>query len=325
MKNIFNISILFATILVSSSSCEDPEKGPLFLYEDLKGGSYVRLVEESENPLVNLDSLDSYVYKYTVDFVDAENGGLVESYSIDLSYADNSGAKPAIMKKENYRTVEASAFSTNEAGFKQAPEISLTSAELLEAFQLNEADLSTKDEFKVAGKIKLTDGRVYTSVNSSATVNGGFFQGFFDFQLFVGCGSELLKKGLEEGPSYLYRTTSIQCHADSTVKTKTIMDTVKVSSASEVVSVGDYSFNDWSFGAIADCFGEKEKPPSGFMFVEDCHVVSFSDNVDAFGTTWEYTSTVSGNDWVITWENTDSGLSGVSTVTFPDGVPFTVK
>ena len=309
-------NFLLGLSLLFVFSCADPDRAPLFLYGDLQGGSYIRLVENSGNFLVDLDNFDDYSHSYTVEFVDAEKGSLVESYSIDLTYYDSSGSAKRTV--EDYRTFAASTFTTNEDGFMQNAEITLTSADLLSAFSIaSKDDLLPEETFGVSGKIKLNDGRTYSSVNSSATVEGDYFEGYFDFTLFVGCKSDLKGK-------YTYSTTAISCRADSS-QSVTLSGTVEIGAASSKIAIGEYEFNDWTFGALTSCFGKDAEGPTGFIFTEACGVVSFEETIDAFGAKWTYSSKVDGNDWTITWENPDSGLGGVTVITFPDGVPFTVK
>ena len=170
----------------------------------------------------------------------------------------------------------------------------------------------------MTGELTLTTGRVYTSENSSATVNGTFFAGYFDFTLFVGCKTSL------EGEYTSVSTSSIKCKSDEDVKTEALQDTVEVT-RNDNIAIGEYSFDDWTFGAIGDCTEDAAEGPTGFVFTDVCGVVKFIGTTDEFGTEWSYSSEVMGKDWIITWKNPDSGLEGVTTITFKEDVPFTVE
>ena len=300
--------------MIALFSCEDPDSAPLFLYGDLEGGTYIRLVENSGNLLVDLDNFSTYTHTYTVEFVDAAGGSGVESYSVDLIY--QSGTSTTTV--ENFRSLQASDFTTSGDGFTQAT-ISVTSAELLSAFGLTEAALSPEDEFQFEGEI-VTPTNTYNSVNSSATVEGAFFQGYFDFTLFVGCESSLAGE-------YSATTTTINCSADS-VGAASVAFTVEIEDEGNI-AIGEYSMSDWTFGVLENCFGdgdgEDDEAQTGFIFQDVCGVVSFTTTTDEFGTVWSYSSVINGNDWEITWSNPDSGMDGVTVITFPDGVPFTVN
>ncbi|WP_462248196.1 hypothetical protein [Ekhidna sp.] len=310
MKHIYR-SLLVC--MIALFSCEDPDSGPLFLYSDLETGTYIRLVENSNNPLVDLDNFSSYTFTYTVEFVGADQGASVQSYTADLVY--RSGTNETT--QEDFISLQASDFSVNDDGFVEAT-ISVTSAELIGAFGITEASLSPEDEFEFLGEI-VTPTRTFNSVNSSATVEGAFFQGYFDFTLFVGCQSSL------EG-EYTATTTTINC-STGTPGSASVTYTVEISNAG-TIAIGEYEMSDWTFGVLEDCLGdgdgEDDLAQEGFQFQDVCGVVSFSSTSDEFGTAWSYSSVVNGNDWEITWSNPDTGMSGFTVINFPNGVPFTV-
>ena len=298
--------------MIALFSCEDPDSGPLFLYGDLETGTYIRLVENN-SVLVDLDNFGGYTYTYTVEFVDASGGASVESYTADLIYKSGT----ATTTSADFITLQASDFTMNEDGFMETT-ISVTSAELLAAFGLTQASLLPEDEFQFEGEI-VTPTNTYNSVNSSATVEGAFFQGYFDFTLFVGCQSSL------EG-DYTATTTMINC-STGTPGSASVTYELEIEDEGNL-AIGEYTMSDWTFGVLEDCFGdgdgEDDEAQGGFVFKDVCGVVSFTTTTDEFGTAWSYTSVINGNDWEITWSNPDSGMSGVTVITFPNGVPFTL-
>ena len=90
---------------------------------------------------------------------------------------------------------------------------------------------------------------------------------------------------------------------------------------------GVYQFSDWSFGAYPACYGGTGVATGDFTFSEVCTEVTLNDGTDSFGDNWSFTSSISGNDWTIVWLNFTyaSGLeNGVTTITFPNGIPFTL-
>ncbi len=310
MKHIYRSLLL---CMIALFSCEDPDSGPLFLYSDLETGTYIRFVENSGNLLVDLDNLNAYEHSYTVEFVGADQGASVQSYSVDLVY--RSGTDETTV--EDFRTVDASSFTVNTDGFTQAT-LSVTSSDLLGAFNLVAADLSPEDEFEFLGEI-VTPTRTFNSVNSSATVEGAFFQGYFDFTLFVGCESSL------EG-EYTATTTTINC-STGTPGSASLTHTVEIIDTGNI-AIGEYEMSDWTFGVLEDCFGdgdgEDDEAQTGFIFKDICDAVTFSNTTDEFGTAWTYTSVVNGNNWEITWSNPDTGMSGFTVINFPNGIDFTV-
>ncbi len=311
MKNTYKLLIGLLTILVMS--CEDPDAGPLFLYGDLETGTYIRLVENSGNFLVDQNDFSSYTHTYTVEFVSQSNGSNVESYTADLVYKSGTASTTV----NDFVSLSSSEFTVNADGFAEAT-ITFTSAQLISAFGLVEADLSPEDEFEFLGEI-VTPTNTFNSVNSSATVEGAFFQGYFDFTVFVGCASNLAGE-------YTATTTSINC-STGTPGAASVTYTLEIDDTGNI-AIGEYELSDATFGVLEDCFGdgdgEDDEAQGGFVFQDVCGVVTFTSVADEFGTNWDYSSAISGNDWVITWTNPDTGLGGVTSINFPNGIDFTL-
>ena len=330
MKNIYK-SLFFISVFVFGG-CEDPDKGPIFLYEDLELGAYARLVsnEEGENlvPIVSESGFDDFSHTYQVEFVDGSRGSLVSAYKVDVEYLPLGKAENK-MEKKDFISYASEQFVDGDSGFKQIPETAITSQALIDAFGLSFADLSPKDQFRFKGGVVHENGAVYNSENSSSTVNGTFFQGYFDFTLFVGCETSLDKSEHVVKGGYIFETTVTICKGE--IVSKTITDTVRVTRNS-TVPIGEYSFDDWSFGVNKDCFGEKTPPQTGFVFTDVCGVVEFSSSssTDDFGNKWNYTSSVNQNQWTIVWDNGSdqddiAKIAGSTVITFPGDVPFTVN
>ncbi len=308
MKNTYKLLMVLLAVLVMS--CEDEDAKPLFLYGDLETGTYIRLVDNSSNFLVDQNDFSSYTHTYTIEFVSDVNGSNVESYTADLVYKSGS-ADPRTA--EDFVSLSSSEFTTNEDGFAEAT-ITFTSAQLIGAFGLSEADLSPEDEFEFLGEI-VTPTNTFNSVNSSATVEGAFFQGYFDFTVFVGCASNLAGE-------YTATTTAINCSTGNP-GSASVTYTLEIEDTGNI-AIGEYEFDDATFGVLADCFGDEDAVQGGFVFQDVCGAVSFTAVADEFGTNWTVSSVISGNDWIITWVNPDTGLGGETSINFPNGIDFTV-
>ena len=157
------------------------------------------------------------------------------------------------------------------------------------------------------GSITTDDGAVWSAANSSAPVRGTAFQGFFDFAMPAGCPSDLTG-------TYDYVSTNNWCDGGGQTGTVTIQS----------LGAGSYTFDDWSFGAYPSCYGGTAAGWGSIAFTEVCAVVSFTGFTDNYGDTWNFISTINGNDWEIFWDNT-YGESGQTAITFPGGVPFTLN
>ena len=297
---------MLLTLLVLTA-CEDESKAPVVTYDSAGKGAYVKFVDESGIQLVNLLSqanFDASQYQYSVEFIDGSGGTRVTQYVLNVEYDDVTGANsqgPVVL-----RSYDASSFTESEAGNKGVSNITITSADLTGAFGLTYADLNAGDNFEIKGELVTADG-TWNSTNSSATVNGTAFQGFFDFDMPAGCPSDLTG-------TFNYSSTNLWCDGGSTTGTVTIISS----------GGGKYTFNDWSFGGYPHCYGGNAASWGSLSFQDVCAVVSFSGFTDSYGDTWTFVSSISGNDWLISWENT-YGESGQTAITFPSGVPFTLN
>ncbi len=296
--------LVLGTALMLMVSCADEDLKPIITFDDATKGAYVRLVDETDK-LLNLFDIPGSAYTYSVEFVDLEGGTLVSEYVVDLVYVDNdpdngdNSTGPI-----EFRRFSQADFETNAAGLRSLSNITITGPEAIAAAGTTADLVSPGDQFQFKGRVTTPDG-TWGASNSSATVNGSAFQGHFDFTMPAGCPSDL-------SGTYNYTTTDIWCgNAD-------VSGTVEVTNNGG----GTHEFSDWSFGAYESCYGAGNIATS-LTFQEVCSKVSFTGFVNQFGDTYELSSTVDGENWIITWSN-DFGEAGVTTVVFPGGVPFTV-
>ncbi len=303
------IKLLAIAIVLFLVSCADESLGPVATFDTSGKGAYVRLVSENER-FVNLFDVAGANYVYSVELVDLEKGALISEYRLDLTFDDNDPSNGNKSSGPNtFRTFSTSEFEDLPSGFKGISNISIKATDMLSTLGLVEADVSAGDVFIVDGFLTLDDGRVFGAANSTAAVNGAAFQGHFSFRLTAGCPSSL------DG-SYTAETTDIWCSGGSTTTSVDIIQT----------SAGTYVFSDWSFGAYGACYGAGSVADSRTLtFGDVCAEVSFTGFVDSFGDTWEFTSSIVGDRWNITWTNT-YGESGTSVVINNGGAdwPFTL-
>ncbi|MEL6945545.1 MAG: hypothetical protein AAFO82_23060 [Bacteroidota bacterium] len=279
-------------------SCADDSLSPIITFDQAEKGAYIRLIE-SGDALVNLFEIPTSVFDYSVEFVDSEDGDLVAEYNLDLTYqgADGSSAGPV-----RYKSFTPSEFTTTEAGLKGIS-VSIPAPEIISALGLKEEDIKPGDNFAFDGSLVLTTGAVFGAENSSATVRGTAFRGFFDFGMPAGCPSDLAQ-------TVSYSTTDIWCGGDPVTGTVDI----------QPQGGGVYKFSDWAFGAYGPCYGGGTAG-GDLTFKDVCEEVSFTGFTDSFGDTWTFDSSIDGEEWTIKWENT-YGEAATSVLTFPGGVPF---
>ncbi len=303
-----NKIIIFVLTLLVVSSCADENAKPIITFDDAGKGAYVKLIEKG-NQLINLFDIDGSVFVYSVEFVDLEKGNLISEYNLDLTLRDNTPDNGVNVQNGplRLRSFSASEFETTERGFKGLSNITFTASELIAAAGATADQLGPGDVFIVNGSLVMNDGRVFAGGNSSAAVRGSAFAGFFDFALTASCPSNL------EG-SYAYETTDIWCGGTSTGSVDII-----------ALGGGSYRISDWSFGSYAVCYGGGVADSGGLTFKDVCNEVSYTGFVDVFGDTWTWTSSVDGDRWTMTWENT-YGEAATSTIINNGGDwPFTLK
>ena len=306
------IKILMAmlALVVFVSSCEDPERLPLVVLGTVEKGAYPRLIDDTDK-LINLFNVSGSSYTYNIEFVDIEGGALVEEYVLDLVFDDNNSSNGDKSGGPfEFIKLDASQFVAGENGYLKAPTITITGPEALAAAGLTEADVLAGDNFNFAGRITMSDGRVFSQNNSSATVVGPAFRGHFNFTMPAACPSNL------EG-TYGMVNTATWCGLLADNGTVDILAN----------GGGVYTLSDWSLGAYPACYGGNAAGWGTLSFTDVCAEVSFSGFSDNYGDTWSLESVIEGNDWVITWGNTTYAPEeggGTSRITFPDGVPFTL-
>lgn len=293
-------------VLFLASSCEDEDRLPLVVLSTVEKGAYPRLIDETDR-LINLFDISGSNYTYNIEFVDEQGGNLIAEYVLDLVFDDND---PSNGDKSTgaieFLKLTASDFTPNERGYQQAPTISINGAQAISAAGLTADDVSAGDNFNFVGRVILTDGRVFSQTNSSATVVGPAFRGHFNFTMGANCPSDLTG-------TFAYETTDVWCDGS------TVSGTVDIVARGG----GKYYFSDWSFGAYGPCYGGTADQP-GLTFDEVCAEVFFTGFTDSFGDTWTYDSDITGEVWTINWVNTYNE-AGNSKITFPGGVPFTLK
>lgn len=301
------VSVGLMALVMVFTACEDPDKAPIVTFDSAGHGIYARLLNQDGALLVNLlteSEFNASNYSYTVEFVDDNGSANVAEFYVNLTYRPVGGDPVGPIE---ITRVPASALTDSENGFKQTT-IEVNSTTLSSALGLSFADFNAGDEFRIEGVIVNVNGIEHTGANSSASVEGAAFQGYFDFTRPLACPSDLTG-------TFSATTTNIWCDAAASA-------TVDVTI--EALGGGSYVFDDWSFGAYSQCYSATSVANSrGIIFTDVCEVVSFTGFTDDFGDTWTFDSSISGEEWTINWTNT-YGEAGNSVITFPGGVPFTL-
>ena len=305
-------ALLLACTMLIVFSCEDEDAAPILTFDAAGHGVYPRLLEETGDRLVNIltdADFQASQYGYTIEFVDENGGKDVERYILILDYIDVNASNS--VTGIEFKSYTAADFSVNADGFMELANVSLAAPEVAASVGITFADLSPGDKFNFSGEVHMINGDVFASVNSSAAIEGPAFRGHFAFTLPAACPSDLTG-------TFNFSTVVGAGHpgcSGGEVVTGTV----------DIVAQGGgvYKFSDWAFGAYIVCYGGGGAG-GDLTFTEVCGEVSFTGFTDSFGDTWTYVSSISGENWTIDWVNTYAE-EAVSVITFPGGVPFTLK
>lgn len=181
MKNIF--LGLLSIILISS--CADEELGPILTFDNATIGSYIRLVQLNTGEF-DLDNASTSALDYEVDFVDKENGSLVDEYILEVQFFDNTpGNGDNSIAKTQYKVFDKSQFSTSSNG-NQGVRVMIPLSDVMSSLGLTMDQVSASDNFAFFGSVN-QGGTVYSSANSTSTVRGSAFKGYFDFNGKLTC------------------------------------------------------------------------------------------------------------------------------------------
>ena len=184
MKKLF---ILLLSGLMFMTSCKDEEKAPIITFDQAGKGAYVRLLQVNEGvDGYNLSQFSSSAYDFDVEFVDVQQGDLVSTYTIYVSFAPSPFSPTPAKSEVLYFTADASSFGESERGYKTT-NVRIPLSDVASKLGLSEGDLGGADSFNFRSEIVLTDGSVFQGSNSTAAVNGSAFAGHFNFSVKLSC------------------------------------------------------------------------------------------------------------------------------------------
>ena len=225
---------------------------------------------------------DASSYVYSVDFVDETLGASVSEYILDLEYEDNSGGGNSVTVA-GFMSFTQNDFDTNEAGYKQLSDITLTSAALAAATGTSQSTVTAGDNYVVTGYLVMNDGSRRDGSESSASVNGSTFRGHFGYTMPLACQSNL-----DQTVTY---SSMPWCGG-------TITGSVDIIGSGG----GAYNFSDWSFGAYTECYGASGLT-GDHTFLDVCSVVTLIGGADQYGDAIDLTATLVGNVLTIDVDN----------------------
>ena len=187
-KNLLKLFSLSAIAATMAFSCSSDDKVSDTVLDGATSGAVLRTISliSTELPIGSSDA----GFAVEVEEQDAQNGALLESVDVFVTFADNSDdgdSTGANFNEVSLGNIPASAFSTDTPFGLPRTTISYPLADLLSATNLTESQIFGGDTFTVRLSLNLTDGRVFTDSNTANVVTGGFFNSPFRYIATVTC------------------------------------------------------------------------------------------------------------------------------------------
>ncbi len=171
----------FLGVVLTITSCKDPNKTPVLTFEKATIGAYPRLVKLITGEY-DLKNLSTTALEYEIEFVDKEKGTLVSEYVINATYTGSNVSKDQI----EYKRISKSSFTDAASGNKGlVMKIPLT--DVLNAFGIDVSETAAGDIISFSTTLVMDDGRTFSATNSSPTVRGSAFKGYFTFNGKLTC------------------------------------------------------------------------------------------------------------------------------------------
>ena len=173
MKYINGILLGFVLMVVSCTDFVEPR----IPYATFDTGTYLRTIETTSVSF-NFFNLDNSRFALTLEAVDIEDGGTVESVEIRVRHRrliPGVGLEFTPTQDVLIKTLTAADFQPNDDSRFLRASFSVTAMEAISAVGLTAAQIEGGDVFEFRLVLRTTSGRVFSSDNRSADVAGGFF------------------------------------------------------------------------------------------------------------------------------------------------------
>ena len=178
--------ILGAVILLFTACAEGDEVFDQIVAAEQRGAIIRTLsVISNELPIGQSDSF----FGVDLEVQDQQNGGLLGSVEVFLSFADNTvepGGTDKSASEAMVATIPAADFTTGEFGLPRTS-YSITLPEMLSSLGLAESDVDGGDVFSIRLELVLTDGRRFSNDDNSGTITGSYFSSPFLYSATVVC------------------------------------------------------------------------------------------------------------------------------------------
>ncbi|WP_298793816.1 hypothetical protein [uncultured Allomuricauda sp.] len=184
MNNIKNFLVLALAILVGS--CSEDDKLTLEVQDIVTRGAIIRTLN-TESGIFQANDLNS-AFSITIEEQDDENGGLMQSLEVFLTFVDNTDDGIDNNVSETlYQSIPSSAFTSGSNGLPVI-DLQITLQEALTALGIPSDGFTGGDSFTIRLELVLTDGRSFTNIDATGNVSGGsFFSSPYSYSALLVC------------------------------------------------------------------------------------------------------------------------------------------
>ncbi|MFC3415995.1 hypothetical protein [Algoriphagus hitonicola] len=297
---------LLASALVLFSSCRDFVE-PNVPYSEFDTGAYLRTIDRTSTTF-NLFDLQSSNFALTLEAVDAEDGGTVETVEIRVRHRrliPGVGLEYTPEDDVLVRTLEASDFAPNSESRFLRTSFEIPASEAVSAVGLSFDDIEGGDVFEFRLVLNDRFGRSFSTNNVTTNIAGApFYASPFQYNVSVVCPSDL-------GGTYQFDATETFC--GETFSGEITWTPVES-------SPGSYELSDGTFGAWDACYPDSWG--SGDVRINDaCNILTMT-GTDKYGDSYSMTVVSSTpEELTLAWENT-FGEFGTVVVYSNDGKPW---
>jgi hypothetical protein len=179
--------ILGIIMVMAIASCTDFVE-PAIPYKGFDTGVFLRTITATST--VPYSSRATASFDLTVEAVDAENGGQVQS--VDIFVSRRRGA--AVLPEKKAVTIDKAAFTTTSESKYLRANISITIAQAMTALGLTTADLEGGDYVEFRLVLTTTSGRTFSNNTISSDIAGGvFYRSPFFYRVQLVCATSIEK------------------------------------------------------------------------------------------------------------------------------------
>lgn len=285
-----NTKYLWSTVLVLLAvvACKDDSLQPLPIDSFKSGGAggvFMRQVQTISG-IFNAEALSTANFSLVLEAVDGKQGSSIESIDFYASFVDKTPGNGTNNLAEKFvkNIPYAGTFAVDATSNLPRGTVTVTYNECVAALSLTPAQVDRTDQFIIRQAVKLKDGRVFSSDNtSSALLTGGFYLSPFRNIVSVSCPSQV------QNVEVTYVTTVVD---DGSGGSPSSCATKPTGTVTLTGQDGQIRLADASFGYYKCAFGVTAS--TGVTLNDVCRLVFFT-GADQFGTVFTIASaTVAG-------------------------------